>query len=351
MDYENNSNFGQAPSPAEPNPPSYQSTPMTQANKPRKRTGWKILLGIFVALSVLANIILFLALIGMFAVFATGQRGIFTEEVIQTGPKTAKIAVIALEGLIDAEKAEEVYTLLKTARQDKRVKGLIIKINSPGGMISASDEIFNEILKYRSEIEKPVVAFMQGMATSGGYYVSAACNEIVAEPTTITGSIGVIMGHFVFQELLEEKLGIVPVIFKSGQKKDWPSPFQQPTEEQKQYIRDKLITPAYERFVQIVADGREQLSADQVRELADGSIYGAEEALDEKLIDKIGYLDDAIETAMSLAQLETAQVIEYRKPFSLSNFLRSSAKSFLKIDRSTLYELSTPQLMYLWSLY
>jgi protease-4 len=191
---------------------------------------------------------------------------------------------------------------------------------------------------------------MQGVAASGGYYVSVGCDQIVAEPTAITGSIGVIGGHFVLQQLLEEKLGIQPVIFKSSEKKDWPSPFQQVTEEQRRYIQDKLITPAYDRFVQVVDEGREELTLDDVKRLADGSIYGAKEALSEKLIDKIGYIDEAIEQVKLLAGIEKAQVVEYRKPFSFADFLSSRSGNILKINRSTLYELSTPQVLYLWSL-
>ncbi|HDZ69052.1 MAG TPA: signal peptide peptidase SppA [Phycisphaerales bacterium] len=337
MDFEQNNNRTESTEP--------------QPEKPRKRTGWRIFWGIVIAMSVLANIVLFLALIGVVAVFAAGQKGIFTEEVIQAGPRTAKIAVITVQGIIDTEQANDVYKQLKTARQDERVRGLIIRVNSPGGAVSASDRIYNEILKYRNEKGKPVVAFMQGVAASGGYYVSVGSDKIVAEPTVITGSVGVIAGHFVLQELLEEKLGIQPVIFKSGRKKDWPSPFQPVTEEQRQYIQDKLISPAYNRFVQIVDEGRESLTLADVKRLADGSIYSAPEALDEKLIDEIGYLDEAIEQVKLLAGIEEAQVVEYRKAFSLTDFLYSRSQSFLKIDRAALYELGTPQVLYLWNIY
>ncbi len=351
MEFEQNNN--QSPPPPQTPPPIYnmiQGVPPVQ--QPKKRRGWKIFWGIVTTLSILANIILFLALIGVAAVFAAGQRGFFTEEVIQTGPKTTKIAVISIKGVIDDQQSQDVYQQLKTARNDSRVQGLIIRINSPGGMVSSSDQIYNEILKYRHETNKPVVAFMEGLAASGGYYAAVSCDRIIAEPTTITGSIGVIMGHFVLQGLLEEKLGIVPVIVKSGPKKDWPSPFQMVTDEQKQYLQDKLITPAYERFVQLVADSRsELLTMDDVRRLADGSIYGAREALTEKLIDEIGYLDDAIELTKTLAGIEQAEVVEYRKPFSLSDILSSEGRGSLKISSSTLYEFSTPKVMYLWSGY
>ena len=339
MDFEQNNNR------TEP------TVPIPAAGIPKKRTGWRIFWGVILALSVLANIALFIMLISVVAVFATGQRGILAEEVIQKGPRTKKIVVISVQGIINNGQAQDVYEQLKLVRKDKWVKGLIIRVNSPGGTVSASDRIYNEIRKFREKTDKPVVAFMEGIAASGGYYVSVACDKIVAEPTTITGSVGVIAGHFVLQELLEEKLGIQPVVIKSGRKKDWPSLFQQITEEQREYIQEKLISPAYERFVKLVADGRGSLTLDDVRRLSDGSIYGAQEALDEKLIDEIGYLDEAIEQIKTLAKIEEAQVVEYRKPFSLAGFLRLQSRSILKIDRTTLYELSTPQLLYLWSLY
>ena len=349
MDFEQNNNLS---GPTEPQPagPFYgpaQPTPPTA----KKRTGWRIFWANILGLSVLINFVLFIMLIGVVAVLATGRQGIFTEEVIQAGPRISKIAVISVEGIIDDEKARDIYSQLNAARQDKHIKGLIIRVNSPGGTISGSDQIYNEIRKYRDQTKKPVVAFMQGIAASGGYYTSVACEKIVAEPTTITGSIGVIMGHFVFQELLEEKLGIEPVIIKSGEKKDWPSPFESPRAEQKQYLKDKLIAPAYERFVQVVAEGREVLTLDDVKRLADGSIYGAYEALDEDLIDEIGYLDEAIKLILALANIEKAQVVEYRRPFSFAHFLNSRNSDAIKFDRATLYKLITPELLYLWSIY
>jgi len=352
MEFEQNNNQSgpTEPQPSEPIPVVSQSGPPVKT--PRKGSGWRIFWGIVLALSVMANIALFLILMGVIALFTTGPRGILTEEVIRKGPRKNKIAVISVEGIIYGEQAKNVYRQLNAARQDRSVKGLIVRVNSPGGTISGSDQIYREILKYRKETGKPVIAFMQGVAASGGYYTSVACQEIIAEPTTITGSIGVIGTYFVVQELLEKKLGILPVVVKSGEKKDWPSSFEEPNEIYTQYIQDKLIKPAFERFVKVVAEGRkESLTLDKIRELADGSIYGAEEAKKEKLIDDIGYLDDAIELVKSLAGIDRARVVEYRKPFSLTSFLSYRKPNFLKIDRTTLYELSTPQVLYLWSAY
>ena len=353
MDFNQNDDFSQ-PSPPQPEPPIHglRANAPVSTPPPRKRSGWRIFWGILLVMSVFANIALFLMLIGVVAVFATGQGGILTEEVLREGPTTQKIAVVNVQGIIHSNLADDVYSQLKAARQDRRVKGLIIRVNSPGGTISASDQIYKEIQKFREEKGKPVVAFMQGVAASGGYYTSVACEKIIAEPTTITGSIGVISSYFVVQELLEDKLGVMPVTIKSGQKKDWPSSFRKPSEEELTYMREKVMTPAFERFVDIVVEGRKaSLDPNEVRQLADGGIFGAQEALDVKLIDGIGYLDEAIEEVKSLVGIQSARVVEYRKPFSFADVLSIKKPNLLKLNRDTLYEIATPQIMYLWSAY
>ena len=352
MDYEQQNNMS---SPMEPQPagpiPGLNALPPA-ARPVKKGSGWRIFWGIVLAFSVLGNIALFLLLIGVVAVFASGQRGVLSEEVIREGPVRNKIAVISLQGVIHGQLADDVYRQLKVAARDRRVKGLILRVNSPGGTVSASDQIYKQIREFRSRENIPVVAFMQGVAASGGYYTSVACEKIIAEPTTITGSIGVISWYLVVQGLLEEKLGVLPVTVKSGPKKDWPSSFRQPVPEELQYMKDKLITPAYDRFVQIIAEGRKNtLSLEEVKRLADGGIFGAQEALDEKLIDGVGYLDEAIESVKSLAGIQSAQVVEYRKPFTFADILsaRKPGLSLLNLDKNTLYELGTPQVLYLWN--
>jgi len=322
-----------------------------QMPKEEKKTARKALWAIFITLSVLANILLFFALLGLGAFFAVGQDGILAEELIEPGPHTNKIAIVNLREIIDDRNAKDFHKQLKKAGDDEYVKGIIVRVNSPGGSVSSSDRIYKQILEYKDRTKKPVVSFMEGMAASGGYYTAVAGDRIVAEPTAITGSIGVLFGQFIVQQLMEEKLGIKPVIIKSGEKKDWLYPFADMTPEQIQYIEEKLINPAYERFVRIVADQRPELSVDDVKSLADGSIYTAPEALDEKMIDEIGYLDGAIKTAKKLANITQARVVEYKKPFSFADFLRSQQGSLLKIDKSAIYELASPQLMYLWTIY
>jgi protease IV len=325
--------------------PSPQPAP--QGNK---GSGWRIFWGIITGLSMLGNVMLFLMLIGVGVVAFSGMgEKKYTEEVIEDGPRSVKIAIVSIDGIIDEKQAQEVYWQLKEARADKAVKGVIIRVDSPGGTISGSDQIHNEIMKYRDDTNQPAVAFMQGVAASGGYYSSVACNEIIAEPTAITGSIGVIMEYLVLQQLLEDKLGINPIVVKAGSKKDWPSPFKIPTDEQLQYMQQRIIDPAYDRFVKVVVDGRSGLTEADVRRLADGSIYWADKALEEKLIDGIGYLDNAIEETKSLAGVKKAQIVEYKKPFSIADLLSAKTNVSLKIDRRTLYEISVPQALYLWT--
>ncbi len=339
---------GPEPRPAAP-PPVMMPYPVYPA-PPRQGGGWRVLWRVLFALSVLANVGLFLLLFSAIIMVAAGGGGIY-RSVIREGPRDSRIAVINVSGLIDGGQAEEVYRQMEAARQDRTVKGLIVRIDSPGGTISASDRIYQEIQAYRKR-GLPVVAFLQGMAASGGYYTSVACEKIVAEPTVVTGSIGVVMVHFVFENLLENKLGIQPVFLTMGAKKDWPSAFRKPTDEELTYVRDRLLQPAYTRFVAVVKEGRrDALSSEEVEKLADGSIFVADQALQAKLIDKIGYLDDAIATIKTMAGIEAAQVVEYRRPLSVLSLLSAKGPQIPKLDHKTLFEFSTPQVLYLWSAY
>lgn len=349
MDFEENSN----PSPINQTMPQH-IPPFYVPERRKKGSFWKIFWGVILGLSILVNIALFMMLIGMGTLVITGQRSSLMEEVVREGPVGTKIAIINLVGTIYGEQSDYVYKQLKAVKKDKQVKAVILRVDSPGGTVSASDQIYHEIMDFRQKTKIPVIAFMQGTAASGGYYASVACEKIIAEPTAITGSIGVISSYLVLQNLLEDKLGIQPVVIKSGEKKDWPSSFRAPTDAEIQYINDKLIVPTLDIFINVVAKGREKvLTLDEVKSLADGSIFGAKEALQNKLIDQIGYLDDAITLIKSMAGLSgNVQVVQFRKPFSLSSLLGAETKqNMFKLDKNTLFELGTPQTLYLWSAY
>ncbi|MHC5060658.1 MAG: signal peptide peptidase SppA [Planctomycetota bacterium] len=296
-----------------------------QADKPKRRP-WRVVFWIMLALSIIANFFLFILLIAAAMIFSTGQKDFFRESSLRKGSFGNKIAIVRLEGIINNSVSESLREQMLMAAEDDSVKAVIIRTRTPGGTVAASDQIHHEITKFRAETEKPVVAFMQTVAASGGYYTSVACDRIIAEPTVITGSIGVMSNYLVVKELFEDKLGISSVVVKSGPKKNWPSMFEETTAEQKQYLMDKLINPAHDRFVNLVNDGRGMLSKMEVKELADGSIYGAPEALEKNLIDEIGYIDESLSSMM----------------FSRQN------KSILNMDTEALREMAVPQLMYLW---
>jgi len=188
---------------------------------------------------------------------------------------------------------------------------------------------------------------MQSVAASGGYYSAVACDYIMAEPTAITGSIGVIMSHIVVKDLLEQKLGIQPEVLKSGEKKDWPSMFSEMTDEQKRYINEKLINPAYERFVALVCQGRNGLDPQQVRALADGSIYTAEEAQIKGLIDDTGYFEEAVDKAKEMAGISNARVVEFERRTTWMDVLGAQSRQSV-IDTKILEKLAIPQLLYMW---
>jgi len=320
--------------------------------RPKKSFLWRVFSIFFACIAVFTSIVILLIIVGVVAALTgvgSATKSV-NSEIIVAGPKTQRIAVVSVGGLIDDRQYSFFHSQMKAAREDKLVRGIIIRVNSPGGMVSSSDRIHNEILKYCEATKKPVIAFMQGIAASGGYYAAVACDKIIAEPTVITGSIGVIMNYFVVEGLLKEKVGITPVVVKSGPRKDWPNPYSQPTEEQLNYLHKKVITPAYNRFVYVVNQGRSDLSIDDVLRLADGSIYSADEALDENLIDAIGYLDDALGMIYELADIDNAEVIQYKRTFSLAEMLNAKTGINFSFSRKILNELKTPELMYLWQM-
>jgi protease-4 len=258
----------------------------------------------------------------------------------------AKVAIVDLGGTILEGQVDFVLKQLRQARADVQVQAVVIRIDSPGGTVSGSDELWREVEMIRAS-GKPVVASLGGIAASGGYYVAAACDHIIAEPTTLTGSIGVI------SELpnvagLMHKVGVEVETVATGPWKDTGSYFRPLTDVERERWR-QLIGASYDRFVHIVARGR-GLSIEQVKALADGKIYTADEAVELKLVNELGYLDDAILAAQRRAKMEEARVVRYVQPFSLMGSLMSikAPPAALSFDpESLLRSLATPRLLYL----
>lgn len=219
MDFEQNNGIEHSESLQPPQPPVQVPPVYQQPPAPKKKSGWRIFWGLWLGLSVLANIVFFLMIIGLFGMLVTGSTDMITEKTVMGGERTQKIAVINIVGIIDSMTAADVTEQIKHAAKDKYVKAIILSVDSPGGTISGSDQIYNEILKYRNMNGKPVVAFMHNLAASGGYYVSVAAEEIVAEPTVITGSIGVIMATWFSTNCWRKSLALLRSLLKAARRR------------------------------------------------------------------------------------------------------------------------------------
>jgi protease-4 len=200
---------------------------------------------------------------------------------------------------------------LKKAAKDEDVRAVVLRINSPGGTVTASDVMFRELQLFRTERRVPIVAVMMDVAASGGYYVALAADTIVAHPTTVTGSIGVIMITMNAQGLLE-KIGVSASAIKSGARKDMGSPFRTLTDEERA-IFQSVIDNLHQQFVSKVVE-RRRIPPETARLLADGRIFTADQALSQRLVDRLGYLPDAIDAAKRAAGVERARVIVYHRP-------------------------------------
>lgn len=236
---------------------------------------------------------------------------------------------------------------LDKAAGDKRVKAVILRINSPGGTVTACDTIYREILEFKKRTHVFVAACLMDLAASGGYYIACAADQIVAHPTTVTGSIGVISMKFNFQGLLE-KIGIQDQSIMSGDKKDMFSYWRDMTDEERKIMQD-VIDSMYLQFIACIDEGRKSLDTDDILPLADGRIYTAQQALDHKLIDRIGYLDDTIQLAKKAAGLEKARVISYHRPREYRNNIYSQANiSILGLGNTDIVGQLPVRFMYMW---
>ena len=254
----------------------------------------------------------------------------FREITVERGRGSEKIALIVMRGLISSSlpgsvgdsMVDDMRAALQQARDDDEVKAVVLEIDSPGGEVTASDEIYNAVVKTRAR--KPVVVYMDTLAASGGYYVSCGGRFIMANETTITGSIGVIIQTLNYEQLFN-KIGLSSVVFKSGKFKDILNGARQMTPEERDYIQ-AFVMKTYDKFLGIVSKER-NLPADGLRNgIADGRILSGKEALDNKLIDGLGQLEDAFAKAKQLGGAPSAAVVRYGPPFSLGRFFRALGK-------------------------
>ena len=235
-----------------------------------------------------------------------------------------KVGVIEIIGAIADSK--DIIHNLKRFREDDSVKAIVIRIDSPGGGVGPSQEIFREIRK--TSKSKKVIASMGSVAASGGYYIAAGADGIVANQGTITGSIGVIMGYANFQELFK-KIGLVSVVIKSGEYKDIGSPVREMTKKEEEILHN-LTNQIHKQFIKAIAEGR-GIEQSKVEKFADGRIFSGEEAKELGLIDRFGNLEDAIEWAGRMGGIKgkISRVYPAEKKFSVLQYLvNSSLKEF-----------------------
>ena len=266
--------------------------------------------------------------------------------VIQEKPEDEEVPFKMSRDLMESVKLD-----LQLARERKTIKAIILDINSPGGEVTASDIIYHQIRKLKNETKLPVIALIGSMGASGAYYIACSADKILAHPTSIIGSIGVLMQSMNIEELAE-KLGIRAVYLKSEKtpKKDILSPFRGLTPEEKNMLIG-IIDSIYNRFVKIVSESRGK-KPEEIVKIADGGIYDADQALKLGLIDKIGYQEDAIAVACEAAKIKSAALVKRITKKSFSEVLSEMAEMsnpnpalFLEFKK-LIESAGVPQLMY-----
>ncbi|MFO1498828.1 MAG: signal peptide peptidase SppA [Verrucomicrobiota bacterium] len=275
------------------------------------------------------------------------QTGRWLEEVtVESNGSNNKVAIIDVEGIITSmsvghrgrNMVDLIEDQLKMAARDEDVHAVILKVDSPGGEVLASDDISRALLDFQEKHRKPVVAAMGGLGASGGYYVSAPCQWIIANELTMTGSIGVIMSTFNYRGLLD-KVGVYPQVFKSGRFKDMLRGSKKPEEidPEEQRMIQSMIDETYSKFVAVVQAGRDRAKkenkgegkvlASNWKDYADGRVLTGRQAFDLGFVDELGGFDAAVQRARKLAKIPDANLVRYQEPFGLGNFLSLFGKS------------------------
>src|SRR3989344_5291984 len=234
------------------------------------------------------------------------------EPLIPNANTEEKIAVIRIYGVIgDSMGVNFTVAKLRKAAANPEFKAIILAIESPGGGVTESDTLWNEVMKVKVS-SKPIVAFFDNMAASGAYYLSAPADKIIISPSSLTGSIGVYFQSPNFAGLMD-KVGVKMVTIKSAKNKDLLSPYR-PIQPEEEAIIQSIVDELYGRFVTVVSQGR-KMDKEKVRELADGRIYSAKQALNNGLVDEIGYFEDAVRLAQKLCGLPDASPVEIKESF------------------------------------
>lgn len=275
-----------------------------------------------------------------------------------------KIAVIDVDGIMINKQQNSflrqgdnpVSTFLEKldkAAADANVKAVVLRLNTPGGSVAATDMMYHSLVKFKQKTKKPVIACMLDVAASGGYYLACGADGIIAQPSCVTGSIGTMMQTFSVAGTME-KIGVTAVAVKSGRMKDIGSPLHELTEEE-QAVLQEIIDGFYEQFLGVVQKGRPNLDQDKLRKLADGRVFTARQAYEEGLIDHVGYADDAIVWAKKMAGVEKAKTVIYHRSMAMMPNIYGSAMGqasgigpLVNIDLPDWLDTGGAKFLYLW---
>lgn len=285
------------------------------------------------------------------------------QTVLVPGSGTDKVVVIPLTGVIEGRTYQRFERFMKRAEADSSIKAIVLRIDTPGGEVPASDEIYNRILQYKQNRKEKgqtiqVIVSMGGMATSGGYYAACGADYLFAENTTVTGNIGVLWPNYNLSKLLE-KYGVedTTVVSNGTPYKDAGSMTRMPSPQHAQYMQH-LVDAPFARFKDVVKTGRGTRLTDTIDNIANGKAYTADDAKKLGLIDDIGYLDTAISYAIKISGASNPQVVKYNEPPSFFGLLDTESESqflgrrgdgvTIHLDASAVEQLVSPQMMYLY---
>lgn len=359
--------FSSPGAPPPPLPP--QSPPPIIAPQPSPRSGkgrgWMVVAIVVIVLLCLSVFFNFAQLASRafsfsnnFTPMADREAGPQLQEVtLKDNDASDKIAVIPVDGIISGHEVDQagnnmvevIKAELDKAKKDNAVKAVILRVDSPGGEVMASDEIYRAIKKFEDDPRgKPVICSMGSLAASGGYYISSPCRWIVANQLTITGSIGVIMETINYRGLMD-KIGVEPYVFKSGKYKDMLSGMRSTNEipAGEHAMVQSLVDQTFDRFKQVVAEGRaaahqenrhegEPLAADWTK-YADGRVLSGAEALQLGFVDELGDFQDAVDRAKKIADIKNANLVEYQETYNISQLFQlfgqsGQARNSVKLD-------------------
>lgn len=286
------------------------------------------------------KLFLFLTTIFLLFVVFSLMKKLFSDGAIDSDNQ---IALVEVSGMI-TDSRETVHQL-ETYRRDNNVKGIILRIDSPGGAVGPSQEIYEAVANIRKDGKKKIVASLGSVAASGGYYIASATDHIFANPGTLTGSIGVIMAFSNIEELIG-KIGVRPEVIKSGAFKDAGSPVR-PISKEERTLLQQLVDDVHEQFIEDVAKGR-NLPPGDVKLLADGRVYTGRQAFNLKMVDQLGGLQDAIDhLAQQAGIIGLPQIVEEKEEIPFLDWLLQS--SLQKGLSQTLAQQKSPALQFLWT--